>query len=187
MQWSAGSGWYDERDGPGVREKVDEDVATMDQILKDAEMDDWYHENIMERVAELPDLSHTKSLHFYSICVQAGYLTSNHARRESYFALISDRNPGGARLAEKGCPDLQKGLQRLAWWNKQEQYIMENILCKTWRAIQFCWDYVADGQTMYCRSKVTNEKGQERTIFLKKEWGREWQEYTPELRGFKEE
>ena len=188
MQWSAGSRWPDERVGPDEKQRVADDIAKMDQILKDAEQEHWLHEDIIDRVEGLRDIGATKTLSFYSIAVQAGYLTSKHAVRESYFAKMSENNPGGRQLEKLKFPDLQKGLHRLAWLYGLEQYIMENILCKKWRWAGFCWDFVANGQTMFCRTKVSNDEGQERTIFLKKEWnGGTWEEYTPELRGFKDE
>ena len=164
----------------------------MDKILEDAQSELHLYESIMKRVEGIYQLGEAKALAFYLICTMAGYLTSKHAIRESYFAKLSKTNPAHSvieNIAEKNgqeCSNVQTKFKRLAWLYKEERYIMENILCKNWRGPCFRWDYVATGQTMYCKVKDT-EGTKERTMFLRKEWGGQWQEFTPHLHGFHSE
>jgi hypothetical protein len=184
MQWCMGFHWPDQRDGANVANDIAKDVATLDEILKDAEKEDFLHEDIIERLEGIDWIGPTKSLTFYLIATTVGLLTSKHAIRESYFAKLTSTNPAAAEIEHEDAADLHRKFKRLTWKFALEQYLMENACCKEFR-VSCKWDFIADGQTVY-RKEKHQEGNREMTIFYKKDSGGVWQQYTPYLRFLEE-
>ena len=182
-QWSMHDGeWPDERK-EGVTEQIRADIETMRQILRDAEDPRFPHRVIIDRVQQIKHIGRVKALGFYTIAVHAGYLTSQHAIRESHDAILHPSNPAAQELIRLGLEDLDMALRRLAWRLKKTHKVVEHSLCKKYRK-NFCWDFIAEDQRLYCCKREMNDMNQELTRFYRRKLNEPWQEYTPSLRAF---
>jgi hypothetical protein len=185
-QWSSRQGRWPDGRNEEDRHEIEDDVAKLDQIITDTDNEKFLHEDIMERLLELRDIGPTKALCYYNYAVMGGFCTSPHALRESHFAILNKGNPAAKLLESSGCTDLQKALHRMSWHYQREQDCTENCCCKCTRPDGFCKDYIADGQTLYCKVKECKDKGEEQTVLFKRTPGFPWQQFTPRLPGFGE-
>ena len=167
FQWSMGhdSNWPDQRNGEEIAEQIRQDVQTMDKVLSDADNVDFPHRLIIDRIRKIKHIGPVKVLSFYMIAVHAGFLTSNHAVRESHDAILHEDNPGAQELQDQGFYNLDMALRRLSWKLNTTHKIIENSLCKKYRHENFCWDFFAEDQRLYCSKREMNGKNQELTRF----------------------
>ena len=185
-QWSMGSleNWPDERRGREVTHRVQRDVRTMRQILRDAENPNFLHRTIIKRVQKIRYIGPVKALSLYVIATHAGFLTLQHAMRKSHNAFLHGNNPATLALLRAGVPDLDMALSWLAWRLDKSKKVIEHSLLKFYHREHFCWDFIANEQRLYCcRREVYNDQW-ERTTFYRREVNGPWQEYTPNLPGF---
>ena len=185
-QWSmtGSDDWPDERKGAEVTRQVEQDVRTMTKILEDAEDPRFPHRKICDRVQQIKHIGAVKALGFYTVTVPVGFLKSPHAIRESHDAILTEANPGAQELLRHDFKNLDMALRRLSWRFQKTHKVMEHSLCKKYRHPNFCWDFVANEQRMYCCRRELNDMNQELTRFYRRTLTGTWQQYRPRLQGF---